>query len=436
MHIPTANTTHLSQDDCNSISVDHESRDDEHSFRHLQKAAEEILSRKERVPATNSETLSDQELMDNLHIHQIELELQNEELINARHTADELRLEYQTLFDVAPVGYLVLGQKSVVLRCNSRAAELFGTTTNHLTGKRLAAFLDQTTLADFHAFFQNCCKEEPAHPCECYSRSAHTLLSGPQHLHFFGKGIQSENESHLCIVAVSDITELHRYQDALREVNRKLHLLSNITRHDILNQVMVLAASLELIRVKTAQGGQIDTDLTRCDTAREAIERIITFTRGYVNIGTEKTAWQPVGTIAETACKKTALMVTVDPSMDGIDVYADMMMGSVFFNLFQNAEKHGGRVRRITTSFHQNGQEGILVIEDDGTGIPDDMKEKIFMRGVGEGTGLGLFFCSEILGITGIRICETGTPGEGARFELHIPGGVWRTSVGESSGVQ
>ena len=402
--------------------------EEEHSLNNLQKAAEEIMARKEPVPATNSETPREQELMDNLQIHRIELELQNEELINARHTADELRLEYQTLFDVAPVGYLVLGPNTMILRCNTRAAELLGTTPDHLTGKRLAAFLDQTTLADFNTFFQNCCKQETIHPCECYSRSAHTLLSEPQHLHLFGKSIQSENDSHLCVVAVSDITELHQYQDALQEVNRKLHLLSNITRHDILNQVLVLAASLDLIRIKEEQGGPIDNDLARCEAAREAIERIITFTRGYVNIGTEKTAWHSVGTITATVCKKTPLMATVDPSMDGIEVYADMMMESVFSNLFQNAEKHGGRISRITTSFHQNGQKGILVIEDDGVGIPDDMKEKIFMRGVGDGTGLGLFFCTEILSITGITIRETGTPGEGARFELHIPPGFWRDS--------
>ena len=107
--------------------------------------------------------------------------------------------------------------------------------------------------------------------------------------------------------------------------------------------------------------------------------------------------------------------------------YADMMLASVFSNLFQNAEEHGGRISKIMVSFHQNGREGILVVEDDGIGIPDDMKEQIFLRGVGKGTGLGLFFCSDILEITGISVCETGTPGEGARFELHIPVGVWRS---------
>jgi len=365
----------------------------------------------------------EQKLLD----HQTELKLQNEELINAKQIADNLRQEYQTLFDIAPVGYLVLGLNSMILQCNNRAAELFGTTPDNLTGRRLAVFLDQTTLAAFNMFYLECCKKETSEPCEFISRSGHTLLSDPRHLHFFGHGIQSENNQCHCIVAISDITELHQYQDALREVNRKLHLLSNITRHDILNQVMVLGGSLDIIRMKTEEGAPIDVDLARCESAKETINRLITFTRSYEGLGVRKPMWQSVGTVVEMVQQKTALTATVDPSIDAIEVYADMMLASVFSNLFQNVEQHGGHISMITVSFRQNGREGILVVEDDGGGVPDDMKEQIFERGVGEGTGLGLFFCSEILGITDITICETGTPGEGARFELHIPVGAWRS---------
>lgn len=364
----------------------------------------------------------EQELLD----HQTKLELQNKELINAKQVTDELRQEYQTLFDIAPVGYLVLGPKSMILQCNHRAAELFGTTPDHLTGRRLAVFLDQATLPAFSTFIQDCCKKETNRPCEFISRSGHILLSDPRHLHFFGQGIQSEHEPHHCIVAINDITELHQYQDALREVNRKLHLLSNITRHDILNQVMILAASLELIRIKREEGAPIDMDLTRCESAKEAINHLIQFTRGYASLGVEKPVWQSARTVVETVQQTTIIPITIDPSLDPIEVYADMMLSSVFSNLFQNAEQHGGHISRITISFHQNGREGILVVEDDGIGIPDDMKDQIFTRGVGGGTGLGLFFCLGILAITGISVCETGTPGEGARFELHIPTGVWR----------
>jgi len=400
---------------------------DKYQGENLRKAAEEKLAQENTDSIGKAGTRDAQQLIQELQVHQIELELQNQELTNARHTADRLRLEYQTLFELAPVGYLVLGQNSTILRCNTRAAELIGTSPDYLIGRRLSVFLDQTTLTAFNLFYTECCNKETNEPCEFFSRSGHTLFSDPRHLHFFGQGIQSQNNQFQCIVAISDITELHQYQDALQEVNRKLHLLSNITRHDILNQVMVLAASLELIRMKGKKEQPIDTDIARCESAKETINRLILFTREYAGLGVEKPVWQSVRTIVETVQQTTVIPVTTDPSLDTLEVYADMMLKSAVSNLFQNAEQHGGHISRIRVSFTQNGREGIIAIEDDGIGIPDDMKDRIFMRGVGKGTGLGLFFCSEILAITGISVCENGTPGEGARFEMHIPVGVWRT---------
>lgn len=361
-----------------------------------------------------------------LQVQKAELELQNKELIKARQISDKLRQEYQTLFEVAPVGYMVLGQKSMILQCNHRAAELFGTTPDHMIGRRITVFLEQETLDSFSTFHTECCSKETTEPCEFISRSGNVLLSDPRHLHFFGKGIQSEYDPRQCIVAISDITELLQSQDALREVNKKLHLLSNITRHDILNQVTVLAASLEFIQTKKEEQSPIDADLARCESARESIGRLIAFTRNYERLGVKKPVWQSVGTVIETIDQPTDLTVTVDSSLDTIEVYADTMLSNVFCNLFQNAEQHGGDISRVNVSFHQNDREGIIVVEDDGIGIPADMKEQIFMRGFGQGTGLGLFLCSEILEITGISVCETETAGVGARFELHIPAGVWR----------
>ncbi|HDQ08142.1 MAG TPA: PAS domain-containing protein [Methanoculleus sp.] len=392
----------------------------------LRQRAEEQLARREPTSTGQSGMTGDRKVIHELEVHQIELELQNEELITARQTADELRQEYQTLFDIAPVGYLVLGPRSTILRCNRRAAELFGTPADHLTGRRLAVFLDPATLAAFNTFYQDCCLNETGRPSEFVTCLAPPSQSAPRDLHFFGKSIPSAHHQSECIVAISDITELHQHQEALGEINRKLHLLSNITRHDVLNQVMILTSSLELIRMKMKEGGPIDEDLARCESSVEAVSRLIEFTRGYERFGVGKPMWQSPGTIAETFRKKTALAVTVDPSLHAIEVYADMMLPSVFSNIFLNAEQHGGDNSRIAVSFHPNGRKGILVIEDDGIGIPDDMKEEIFRRDVGEGTGLGLFFCSEILGITGISFCETGIFGEGARFELHIPARVWK----------
>jgi len=67
-----------------------------------------------------------------------------------------------------------------------------------------------------------------------------------------------------------------------------------------------------------------------------------------------------------------------------------------------------------------------VTCEDDGVGIPAPDKERIFGKGVGRHSGLGLFLVREILGITGLSILETGESGRGARFEIHIPQGNYR----------
>jgi signal transduction histidine kinase len=59
-------------------------------------------------------------------------------------------------------------------------------------------------------------------------------------------------------------------------------------------------------------------------------------------------------------------------------------------------------------------------------GISDEDKERLFEKGFGKNTGLGLFLCREILSITDITISETGMAGEGVRFEMLVPEGAWR----------
>jgi len=102
------------------------------------------------------------------------------------------------------------------------------------------------------------------------------------------------------------------------------------------------------------------------------------------------------------------------------------MLDRVFSNLIENAARHGKSVSQVVITY-QIRDDGLLIyVEDDGVGIPDPEKERIFEYSADGGGGLGLFFVREILSITGMTIAETGTPGEGARFEIHIPPGGYR----------
>jgi signal transduction histidine kinase len=111
----------------------------------------------------------------------------------------------------------------------------------------------------------------------------------------------------------------------------------------------------------------------------------------------------------------------------GLLVYADPMLEKVFSNLLDNTVRHSEGATAVHTYYRTTDEGVTLIWEDNGVGISYDKKEKIFIRGFGKNTGLGLFLAREILDITGIAIHETGKPGEGARFEIVVPKGMYRT---------
>jgi signal transduction histidine kinase len=102
-----------------------------------------------------------------------------------------------------------------------------------------------------------------------------------------------------------------------------------------------------------------------------------------------------------------------------------------FYNLLQNSLQYGGeRLSEISISSIAINDNLIITVEDNGAGIDPEIKKHLFERGYGKNTGLGLFLSREILGITGISITETSEPGNGARFEISVPKGVYRFMPG------
>jgi signal transduction histidine kinase len=102
------------------------------------------------------------------------------------------------------------------------------------------------------------------------------------------------------------------------------------------------------------------------------------------------------------------------------------MLDRVFSNLIENAARHGKTVSQVVVTYRILDDGLSICVEDDGVGVPGAEKEKIFMYGVGINGGLGLFLVREILAITNMTIRETGTPGKGARFVIHVPPGGYR----------
>ena len=225
-----------------------------------------------------------------------------------------------------------------------------------------------------------------------------------------------------------DVTEQKTLQDAVQLANKKLNLLSSITRHDILNQLMVLKGYLELSREAVDNPTALIEYIKKEETAAIAIQDQITFTSDYQELGVAAPEWQHMNASIEKALTGLQIRdVRVEVYRSDLEIFADLLLEKVFNNLMDNALRYGGdTMKTIRVSAEESDRGLTIVCEDDGVGITDEDKKHLFTRGFGKNTGLGLFFSREILSITGITITENGKPGKGARFEITVPKGMFR----------
>jgi PAS domain S-box-containing protein len=223
-----------------------------------------------------------------------------------------------------------------------------------------------------------------------------------------------------------DISERKRAEKALRLANEKLNLLSSVTRHDILNKLTIVLGYLGLSKI-THDRDKLEDFIKKIDETIQVIEGQIQFTRDYQDMGVKAPEWQDAKSVFIKAISQLDLdTVHIQNDLLGLSVFADPLLERVIYNIVDNALRYGERVTTIRTRYIKNDDELVWIIEDDGVGIPAKNKSLIFNKGFGKHTGFGLFLAREILSITGISIMETGFPGNGARFEIHVPVGEYR----------
>ena len=157
------------------------------------------------------------------------------------------------------------------------------------------------------------------------------------------------------------------------------------------------------------------------------IRQLIDFTNEYQGLGGKEPVWQNINKLFEKRVIKSLLNnITLTLPEDNIEIFADTMLEKVIYNLIENSIRHGERVTTIRISYKEERGKLLLFYSDDGVGISDKEKPKLFKKGYGKNTGLGLFLICEILGITNITIEEKGKMGEGVLFVMTVPPGDFR----------
>ena len=117
----------------------------------LRQQAEEKLGRQKSaaIPETEADSLR---LMHELQVHQIELEMQNEELAQANAELKSTLSQYAELYAFASVGYFTLTRDGTIRRANLTAAKLMGVGLSELIKRRFAVFISPASRPTFSAF--------------------------------------------------------------------------------------------------------------------------------------------------------------------------------------------------------------------------------------------------------------------------------------------
>ncbi|HWQ67955.1 MAG TPA: hybrid sensor histidine kinase/response regulator [Methanospirillum sp.] len=223
-----------------------------------------------------------------------------------------------------------------------------------------------------------------------------------------------------------EIAERKRIEGALSEANKKLNLLSSITRHDMKNILMAILAYHELADMDSTDS-EFRKYLAREKDLLSKMTNQIEFTRLYESLGTYLAVWKsPYSIVQDISREFPQFTVNMDESIANYEIFADPLIEKVFYNLFDNSARHGGTASVITVAAKVTETDLQIMISDNGIGISEEDKPKIFRRGFGKNTGLGLFLVREILSITNISITESGKEGEGVCFTLIVPNSDYR----------
>ena len=343
-------------------------------------------------------------------------------LKRAEDALRESEEKYRTLVERANDGILVI-QDYVIRFCNSRAAEMWGGVPEELVGRQFTDLMDPDEIPRILEIYE--ARMAGRATPRIYDTIFHRKDGIVLHLGI-NAGTITYKGAPATLVFVRDITERKKGEEDLITTHKKLNLLSSITRHDIRNQLMVILGYTELLRQehRPDHAGKI---ITAVEDAARTIQHHIEFTKEYQEVGIHAPAWQDLREVIVRAGGRFSFgRVKLMIEVDRVDLFADPLLERAFYNLIDNALRHGDTLTRIRFLTAESETGLTITCEDDGAGIPPEDRDRIFSPGFSRTSGYGLFLVREILGITGISIHEQGEPGGGARFRIFAPRGTYR----------
>ncbi|MGM0557693.1 MAG: ATP-binding protein [Myxococcota bacterium] len=353
----------------------------------------------------------------------------------------EQKEQYRGVFEASADGLLVIAPDDEIVAANQAAAELFGRTSEELTGADSRDVLgpDFNNSALLGSLTDG--QDDYVSRSRLQTPGGETLEAEIRATSF-----RFRKKPHL-LVSVRDVTEEERMREQLYRADRLASLgqLAAGVAHEINNPLSFIISNLEVSLWELDKADQLDPEELRMaiEKAKKGAERVkrtvrdlTTFSHGGMDDSVEPVDVHVVLDLTIQMAMRTVLeqggSVEKHYGSDVPKALAnESRLSQVFLNLLVNAaqalDPSGDGEQQVRVETWVDDQDRIVVeITDTGRGIPEEIRGKIFdpfftTKAVGEGTGIGLSVCHEIVQAIGGELDMQSEVGEGTTFTLTLP---------------
>ncbi len=414
-----------------------------------QKAEEKLQKLKPKVSFSGS----DADILKRNHeleVYQIELEIQNEELIQATEQAKSNAEKYIELYNNAPAGYLTLSEEGKILELNFYSAKLLGKERLKLINNMFSFFVSRDSKTVFNEFLRNIFANRSHESCEVKLYSGESKLTS--HVYLTGHIIEFDKHCHITMVNITErmqaeeelrnrMVELTNAYNQLQKYifdNEELRQFTYISSHQLQQPLRTIKNFIGILE-EDYRALFDDKAIRYLDTIKESTSRmnsLILALSQYSRLGLKKKL-QTVDCNAllnnviadlDSMIKSSGTSIEVT-SMPVLNAYEDEIR-QVFQNLIENAVKfqrnnNKPKIQIRSENFENRWQ---FSVSDNGIGIHPDHFDKIFdifqrlhkNEDQYLGSGIGLAFCKKIIEMHQGKIWVESNKNEGVTFYFTV----------------
>jgi PAS domain S-box-containing protein len=388
-------------------------------------------------------------LVQELQVHQIELELQNEELNRAQQELELSRANYFDLYDLAPVGYLTLSARNLILELNLTAATLVGSERGSLLNLPFPQLIHPEDQALYYHKRKQFEQGAPQ-PFELrlLHRAGHAIWVNVQ-----ASAARERSGATVWRVTLSDITERKQTEAALFQAQKleSMGVLAGGMAHDFNNLLAAMLGNLELSALDETEGAQA----MHLGVVRDCVLRAAGLCRqmlAYAGKGRfireairlDHLIRAHLDFLNLSIAKGVDLQLELEPDLpeiEGDEAQIEQALMNLIVNASESYGPEGGPVRirarrrtlkdtdlptMVPGTLVEPGPFVVLDVEDSGVGMDPATIKKIFdpfFTTKFIGRGLGLAALQGIMRVNGGGVQVRSRPGHGSCFSLWFPVG-------------